>query len=36
MANELRQEIGGRTLTGRERILGNRRVQKRDSRECGR
>ena len=25
MANELRQEIGGGTLAGRERILGNRR-----------
>ena len=24
MANELRQEIGGGTLAGRERILGNR------------
>jgi hypothetical protein len=23
MANEMRQEIGGGTLTGRERILGN-------------
>ena len=23
MANELRQEIGGRTLSGRERILGS-------------
>jgi hypothetical protein len=23
MANELRQEIGGRTLAGKERILGN-------------
>jgi hypothetical protein len=34
MANELRQEIGCWTLAGRERILGNRRVQTRDSREC--
>jgi hypothetical protein len=30
MANELRQEIGGGTLTGRERIPGNR-DKKRDA-----
>ena len=28
MANELKQEIGGGTLAGRERILGNRKAIK--------
>ena len=31
MANELRQEIGGGTLEGRERILGNTEKIKGDS-----
>ena len=33
MTNELRQEIGGGTLTGRERILGNSEPLKGEIRE---
>lgn len=36
MANELRQEIGGGTLAGRERILGNGERLKGDAGQEGR